>query len=213
MNLPWKYGERRTIGGAASLTSNYGKQQTSCSNSRKEEKKKIKRRRRLLEIIPPSKRSKIQNIKRGGLLGYVFTMIKSTLTATYARTSNSILIIIEDEEGEPMNEDKDEEAEEIQDGISINALMGNKSKNTLKITCQIGKKQLNVLIDSGNTRSFIDVNATTELYCVMEEASPWVQWLMEAKLQVDLNVLNSNGICRVSFILLISGCSNLKVVM
>lgn len=86
------------------------------------------------------------------------------------------LIIVEDEECNQEEEPEIEEGiEEIQGGISINALLGNKSSTTLKITGNKGKKKLSILIDSSSTSSFLDSNTADELNCIVEGATPWVK--------------------------------------
>lgn len=76
----------------------------------------------------------------------------------------------------------------------------------------MGKRQLNILIDSGSSNNFIDVNTDTELNCVLEEATPWIitvadggkttsrlrytqfKWLMqEETFVVDFRVLQPGG--------------------
>lgn len=84
------------------------------------------------------------------------------------------LIIVEGDEEEKEISEIEEGTEEVQSGISVNALMGSKSKTTLKVRGNVGKRKLNILIDSGSTSSFVNANTAHELNCVMEEAVPWI---------------------------------------
>lgn len=51
----------------------------------------------------------------------------------------------EDEKKEREISGGEEDTEDIQGGISINALVGSKSKTTLKVINNIGKSKLNIL--------------------------------------------------------------------
>lgn len=74
------------------------------------------------------------------------------------------LIIVEEDEAVSEEEmEPSEEIEEVQGGISINALMGNRSSTTLKIAGNVGGKKLNLFVDSGSTSSFMDVQTAGEL--------------------------------------------------
>lgn len=84
------------------------------------------------------------------------------------------LIIIEEEEGNEGDGATNKANEENQYEISVNALMGNKSTAALKITGNVGRKKLNILIDSGNTNNFIDAQTTNKLNYTIEETIPWI---------------------------------------
>ncbi|XP_022032970.1 uncharacterized protein LOC110934084 [Helianthus annuus] len=55
--------------------------------------------------------------------------------------------------------------------ISLNALMGVPSFNTMKVIGCIGTRQLQILIDSGSTHNFLDSELAAKLRCPMKEVT------------------------------------------
>ena len=53
--------------------------------------------------------------------------------------------------------------------ISVNALTGVAKFRTMRVTGQVRKKPLHILIDSGSTHNFLDVNVAKKLGCKIED--------------------------------------------
>jgi len=64
---------------------------------------------------------------------------------------------IEEEEGEEENDSVEYKMEGETPHISINALCGNQSFQTMRVTGMSGKTSIHILIDLGSTYNFLDV--------------------------------------------------------
>jgi len=81
------------------------------------------------------------------------------------------LVEVSDEVGEVMEEVGDEQEpfmEEMEPQISMNAMCGNTGFQTMRINGHVGKKTIHILIDSGSTHNFLDVNSAKKLGCKLE---------------------------------------------
>ncbi len=61
-----------------------------------------------------------------------------------------------------------------EEGISVHALSGNKPQDTIKIRGEVKDNSLTVLIDTGSTHSFMDLQLAKTLKVSMVAASPLV---------------------------------------
>ena len=70
--------------------------------------------------------------------------------------------------------DSGEEEEDINPQISVHAIsgMGTVGYKTMRVTVFIRKRPLHILIDSGSTHNFLDVNVAKKLGCKLEEIGP-----------------------------------------
>lgn len=57
---------------------------------------------------------------------------------------------------------------ELECEISVHALSGSSSTNAWKLTGKVGAHRINILVDSGCTHSFIDVDVASKLKCKVE---------------------------------------------
>lgn len=75
-----------------------------------------------------------------------------------------------------MGEDRElgEREVEIEGEISLHALIGNRSKITIKVCGSVRKGALTVLIDSGSPHSFLDNDTESHLNCSLVETTPLV---------------------------------------
>lgn len=51
--------------------------------------------------------------------------------------------------------------------ISVNALQG-QNFQTMRIKCIVDNKVISILVDSGSTHNFVDVNLAKSLHCAVE---------------------------------------------
>ncbi|XP_074267352.1 uncharacterized protein LOC141590682 [Silene latifolia] len=89
----------------------------------------------------------------------------------------------------PGDSEKDSDSESVQEGytevgdtefevhsidphISINALHGSQSFQTMKVTGYMGRKSLHILIDSGSTHNFLDLDLSRKLNLQINPISP-----------------------------------------
>jgi len=83
------------------------------------------------------------------------------------------------------------DAEELVPQISINAMSGYSSFNTMRVNGHKGKKTLHILIDSGSTHNFLDEHLARKLGCKLEPiAKQSVAIFYSASLFVEI----SNGL-------------------
>lgn len=67
---------------------------------------------------------------------------------------------------EELNENEIEEEELTEDPqISVNALSGNQGFHTMRVKGMVGNSVVHILIDSGSTHNFLDINVATKLGC------------------------------------------------
>ncbi|GKE47029.1 gypsy/ty3 retroelement polyprotein, partial [Tanacetum coccineum] len=79
-------------------------------------------------------------------------------------------------------------AEHLQ--ISLNAILGANTFQTMRVKGQINNKPVNILIDCGSTHNFLDVSTAKQMGCSIKESYP---------LQVTVpggNFLTSNHVCK-----------------
>ncbi|XP_071728840.1 uncharacterized protein [Rutidosis leptorrhynchoides] len=83
-----------------------------------------------------------------------------------------------DELSQTMEQEQEDPAEEVEvqnvPYISLNALTGTSDYQTMRVTGIINKKSVQILIDSGSTHNFLDVNVAKNLGCFLKtnEAIP-----------------------------------------
>ncbi|XP_071725748.1 uncharacterized protein [Rutidosis leptorrhynchoides] len=75
-----------------------------------------------------------------------------------------ILVQEEDGEGEPSVQSQDNAPY-----ISLNALTGVSDYQTMRVTCQVNKTVVQILIDSGSTHNFLDINVAKKLGCTIKK--------------------------------------------
>lgn len=63
------------------------------------------------------------------------------------------------------------EAEVIEPCISVNALVGNQSFQTMRLKGMVKRKPLHILVDSGSTHNFLDLAMEEQLCCKLEKIS------------------------------------------
>nr|GEW94109.1 hypothetical protein [Tanacetum cinerariifolium] len=67
--------------------------------------------------------------------------------------------------------------------ITLNALSGLNSYQTMRVKRRVGKQVVHILIDCGNTHNFLDIHATNKLSCRLAKTTPigemvlGIQWL------------------------------------
>lgn len=62
---------------------------------------------------------------------------------------------------------------EVMDGaISLNALSETEVPNTIKLKGESKKNQMTILLDSGSTHNFLDLEIAKKMGCLIAEASP-----------------------------------------
>lgn len=62
--------------------------------------------------------------------------------------------------------------EEIQEAISLNALSGTEVPNTTRLQGDAQENKVTILLDSGSTHSFLDIETARKIGCEVSEASP-----------------------------------------
>lgn len=78
----------------------------------------------------------------------------------------------EEEEGEQENDNVEYEMEGETPQISVNALCGNQSFQTMRVTGISGKTSIHILINSGSTHNFLDVAIAKKPGCKIEAIQP-----------------------------------------
>ena len=87
----------------------------------------------------------------------------------------SLVVLAEDEEVEEEYEDAvgEIEEDEMQPQISLNALNGQSSYKTLRVVGLFrDKHKLHILVDSGSTHNFLDINVAKRLGCNIRQTCP-----------------------------------------
>ena len=82
------------------------------------------------------------------------------------------LFHLEFEEAEESNEGELGEVEEVSTElahISLNAIAGLTSFQTMRVTGYVGKKSLQLLLDNGSTHNFLDCAKAAQLGCVTQK--------------------------------------------
>lgn len=72
--------------------------------------------------------------------------------------------------GEAMVEITEEEI--VDEAISLNALSGIEVPNTIKLRGESKKNQMTLLLDSGRTHIFLNLETTKKIRCVINEDAP-----------------------------------------
>ncbi|KAK9672380.1 hypothetical protein RND81_12G097000 [Saponaria officinalis] len=94
--------------------------------------------------------------------------------------SIEILTVVEDDssmEGSEVSEGTEQGYsvdDEIPPLISLNAINGNTTYQTMRVTGRVRGNALHILIDSGSTHNFLDVNVAKKLICRMKNTCPLV---------------------------------------
>ncbi|OIT03430.1 hypothetical protein A4A49_57614, partial [Nicotiana attenuata] len=65
-----------------------------------------------------------------------------------------------------------QELELVEEAVSLNALSGTEVPNTITLNGTAKKKILTILLDSGSTHSFLDIETARQIGCVLKEARP-----------------------------------------
>ena len=80
----------------------------------------------------------------------------------------------EDSEEDRGEENEEDEVEEVNPQISIHAINGiiSKGYKTIRVTMQMNKKPLHILIDSESTHNFLEVEVAKKLGCKTTSISP-----------------------------------------
>uniref|UniRef100_A0A803KXU1 MADS-box domain-containing protein n=1 Tax=Chenopodium quinoa TaxID=63459 RepID=A0A803KXU1_CHEQI len=87
-------------------------------------------------------------------------------------------------------QDLDSTMESIDPQISVHALCGNPSFQIMRVTGVCGKSPLHVLIDSGSTHNFLDIDVARRLGCKIDSISP------QAVTVADGNHLACQNVCK-----------------
>ena len=86
------------------------------------------------------------------------------------------MVVPESDETEEFMEclEQEEEIEEIvrEPQISLNALTGVHNYRTMRIKGTVGKHKIHILVDSGSTHNFVDVNVAKKLGCKIISTCP-----------------------------------------
>lgn len=64
------------------------------------------------------------------------------------------------------------EEEPIGAKISLEVIKGVSTFQTMRVTCHVGKKELHILLDSGSTQNFVDLNKALKLQCKVNTITP-----------------------------------------
>ncbi|OMO91420.1 Retrotransposon gag protein [Corchorus capsularis] len=85
-----------------------------------------------------------------------------------------IVELTEDDEEEQLLEEPQEESDDVVPRISVHALSGEVAKGykAMRIIVYVGKGPLHILIDSGSTHNFLDVNTAKKLGCKIIKTGP-----------------------------------------
>lgn len=86
------------------------------------------------------------------------------------------------------------ELEMVEEAISLNALSGTEVPNTITLNGTSKKKLLTILLDSGSTHSFLDMETARQIGCIHKEARP-----------MRVTVANENQLMRLYLVLCSSG--------
>ncbi|XP_028201841.1 uncharacterized protein LOC114386028 [Glycine soja] len=101
--------------------------------------------------------------------------------------------------------------------ILVNALTGVAKFRTMRVTGQVRKKPLHILIDNGSTHNFLDVNVAKKLGCKIEDMDP-VSVIVADRARVQINTmvkgfswLIQNTIFSSDILLLPLGCCDMAL--
>lgn len=85
-------------------------------------------------------------------------------------------IILRDDESDGTEEELEAEwMEQPPDGeISLQALHGVRTTNSMKLRGTVNKRPISIFIDSGSTHSYLNVSSVGELHCSLETTLPWI---------------------------------------
>ncbi|KAH0650174.1 hypothetical protein KY284_030086 [Solanum tuberosum] len=64
----------------------------------------------------------------------------------------------------------EENYEVVEESISLNALSGSKGLNTIQLNRKSKRNKATILLDSGNTHNFLDLETAKKMGCVISEA-------------------------------------------
>nr|GFA19159.1 hypothetical protein [Tanacetum cinerariifolium] len=86
------------------------------------------------------------------------------------------IVVLADEEMEYDEECMEEESSLLDElpQVSLNALNGANSFQTIRITGKVGKDGVHILVDCGSTRNFLDVNVAKQVGCKVKSTYPLV---------------------------------------
>ena len=113
-----------------------------------------------------------------------------------SKTTQLFLVKVPGEEGEESDEihefagEIDFASEELEPQVSMNAMNGATGFHTMRINGHMGKKTLHILIDSGSTHNFLDVNLAKRLGCKIDPIA------MQAITIADGNQLHCQYVCK-----------------
>lgn len=93
---------------------------------------------------------------------YAIVVMKGILHDTSVRKRQVYILqikeVIDEQENNDVEEDEIEVCDTIQDDqLSLNAMWGTRSNQTMMIKGNCGKKKLHILIDTGSTHNFLSV--------------------------------------------------------
>lgn len=87
-------------------------------------------------------------------------------------------IVMEEENDGYKGEIEEVEGDEVDlpvdSEVSLHALHGTRTSNSMKINGMVNKRKITILMDSGSTHSYLDENTARELRIDAEPTSPWV---------------------------------------
>ena len=85
-----------------------------------------------------------------------------------------VVEVQEESDDENGKETVEEEEEEVNPHISVHAINGIVSKGykTMRVTGHVNKRDLHILIDSGSTHNFLDVEMAKKLGCTLTSINP-----------------------------------------
>ena len=85
-----------------------------------------------------------------------------------------VVEVQEESDDESGNEKAEKEEEEVKPHISVHAINGIVSKGykTMRVTGHVNKRDLHILIDSGSTHNFLDVEVAKKVGCMLTSINP-----------------------------------------
>ena len=115
---------------------------------------------------------------REGLVICVFTVMRSIFLVINALVKIYTLELVMDESSDEAQEGAEQEGEvfeettEPQPLISLQAIQGMSSFQTMKVTGHVGLQPIHILIDSGSTHNFLDITTAKKLRCELLKIPP-----------------------------------------
>lgn len=88
------------------------------------------------------------------------------------------------------NDEDDSDIDNIEPVISVNALSGNQNFQTMRVQGRVHDKPFHILVDSGSTHNFLDLNLAKKLGCAIESIPA------QAVAVADGNQLNCQHVCK-----------------